>query len=579
MGRHRRFWTVVSLLVAVVVAADAAYLAFGHAFVTRAFERGTRATLRAIIPSWAPFSLPEYLAAADRLAVAYSLIALALIALLVPGACAQDATGRAYDRLVRATDAALKRPWLTVGVLAFATFCVLAWLATAVLLRFPNSGDEYCYLLQSRLWLDGRAWYPEHPLQPFFDFLHVRVLDGRVFSVFPPGWPAVIFGAALAGIPAWLVNPMLGALTVIVFFAVARRWYEPRVVLMAIVATLFSAFFLLNSASYYAHTFTLLVTLVFAAAALGGSDRNSFTLGLAAGASFGAAFAARFFTALMCGLPFGVYHLRRNLRHWRFALGFAAGVAPILAAFLWHNQSLMGRWGVLPMSGFETYSSRWFPPTLLTRGTDMLALKLWEWLIWTPPAVLPLALMAMSNRNGPRRQRLLGSVFLCLVAGYYVYVDDSGNRYGPRYYFEALPFVMLPAAWLAMKETCWRDKTNRARWYFYLFALSLTLAVPLGAWQTWVAGTIVYERSDLYRVVEEGRVSQAIVFVATRTGTRWAMNAHDHTRNWGRYDGSVLFALDRGDDNVRLMDAYPGRACYRYSYDPVTARGRLEKMP
>jgi hypothetical protein len=578
MRAHRRFWIVVSLLVAAVLAFDAAYLAFGHAFVTRAFERGTRGTLRAIIPSWASFSLADYLAAADRLALVYSLIALALIAMLIPGAYAQGAIGRVYDRLTRACDAALKRPWITVSVLAAATFGLLAWIATGVLLRFPNSGDEYCYLLQARLWLDGRAWYAEHPLQPFFDFLHIRVLDGRVFSVFPPGWPVVIFAAAVAGVPAWLVNPILGALTVPVFFAVARRWYEPRVVLTAIVAMLLSAFFLLNSASYYAHTFTLLVTLVFAAAALGGSDRNSFMLGLLAGASFGAAFAARFFTAIMCGLPFGVYHLRRNLRHWRFVLGFAAGVAPILAAFLWHNQALMGRWGVLPMSGFEEYTSRWFPPTLLTRGTDLAALKLWEWIIWTPPAVLPLYAIAMAYRTGPPRQRLLGSVFLCLVAGYYFYVDDSGNRYGPRYYFEALPFVMLPAAWLAMKEASWRDKTNRARWYFYLFALSLALAIPIGAWQTWIAGTITYGRSDLYRVVEESRVSQAIVFVATRTGTRWAMNAHDHTRNWGRYDGSVLFALDRGDDNVRLMDAYPGRACYRYTYDPVTSRGRLEKL-
>jgi hypothetical protein len=350
------------------------------------------------------------------------------------------------------------------------------------------------------------------------------------------------------------------------------------VALVAVVAMLMSAFFLLNSASYYAHTFTLLATLVFAAAALGGSDGDSFALGLVAGVSFGAAVAARFFTALMCGLPFGVYHLRRNFRHWRFVLGFLAGAAPILVAFLWHNQVLMGRWGVLPMSGFETYNSRWFPPNLLTRGTDMAAVKLWEWLTWTPPAVLPLALIAMTGRNGPRRQRVLGSAFLCLVAGYYFYVDDSGNRYGPRYYFEALPFVVLPAAWLAMKETSWRDKTNGARWHFYLFAVSLMLAVPIGAWQTRIAGTIVYERSDLYRVVEAGRVSQAIVFVATRTGTRWPMNAVDHTRNWGRYDGSVLFALDRGDDNVRLMNLYPDRSCYRYTYDPVARGGRLEKL-
>jgi hypothetical protein len=578
MRSHRRFWIVVSLLVAAVLAFDAAYLAFGHTFVTRAFERGTRATLRAIIPSWATIPLPDYLAAADRLAVVYSLIALALIAMLIPGAYAQGAIGRVYDRLVRTCGAALTRPWRSVGALAAGTFLVLSWMATRVLLRFPNSGDEYCYLLQARLWLDGRAWYAEHPLQPFFDFLHIRVLDGRVFSVFPPGWPAVIFAAALAGIPAWLVNPMLGALTVIVLFAVARRWYEPRVVLMAIVATLLSAFFLLNSASYYAHTVALLAILVFAATALGGSDGNSFTLGLAAGASFGAAFAARFFTALMCGLPFGVYHLRRNVRHWRFAAGFAAGAAPILLAFLWHNQALMGRWGVLPMNGFENYDSRWFQANLLTRGTDLMLTNLWDWILWTPAAILPLYAIAMTYRTGPPRQRLLGSVFLCLVAGYYFYVDSGGNRYGPRYYFEALPFVVLPAAWLAVKDASWRDKTHRARWYFYLFALSLVLAVPIGAWQTWTAGVIAYERSDLYRVVEDGRVSRAIVFVATRTGTRWGMNATDHTRNWGRYDGSVLFALDRGDDNARLMDAYPDRAAYRYTYDPVTSRGRLERL-
>ena len=578
MRRHRRFWIVVSLLVAAIVAVDAAYVAFGHAFVARAYERGARATLRAIIPSWAPFTLADYLAAADRLIVVYSLVALALVALLIPGAYAQNAIGRIYDRAVRMCEAALERPWLVVGALAAATFGVLAWIAARVLLRFPNSGDEYCYVLQARLWLEGRAWYAVHPLQPFFDFLHIRVLDGRVFSVFPPGWPAVLFAAALAGIPAWLVNPILGGLTVIVFYGVARRWYEPRVVLAALVAMLVSSFFLLNSASYYAHTFTLLLTLVFAAAALAGSDRDSAALGAVAGAAIAAAFSARFFTAVMCGLPFAWYHLRRNPRHWRFVLGAVAGAAPILAAFLWHNQTLMGQWGVLPMSGFETYSARWFAPTLLTRGTDIALSNLWDFILWTPPLILPLYAVALASRSGPTRQRLLGSVFACLVAGYFFYVDTGGNRYGPRYYFEALPFVVLPAAWLAVKEPSWRGKTEGARWHFYLFALGLALAVPIGAWQTWTAGRIVYERSDPYRVVEEERVSRAIVFVATPTGTRWSMGATDHTRNWGRYDGSVIYALDRGDENALLMDAYPSRACYRYSYDPAAGRGRLERL-
>jgi len=108
--------------------------------------------------------------------------------------------------------------------------------------------------------------------------------------------------------------------------------------------------------------------------------------------------------------------------------------------------------------------------------------------------------------------------------------------------------------------------------------VSVILALPLGVWLTRTAGTIAYERSDLYRVVEQGRLSRAIVFVATRTGTRWAMNPHDHTRNWGRYDGNVLYAIDRGEENRALMDAYPDRSCYRYTYDPVSSGGRLEKL-
>jgi hypothetical protein len=388
----------------------------------------------------------------------------------------------------------------------------------------------------------------------------------------------VLFAAGLAGVPAWLVNPVLGAATVPVFFAAARRWYEPRVALAALAAMLVSAFYLLNSASYFAHTTTLLATIAFAAAALRGSDDDSFALGAVAGLAFGAAFAARFFTALLCGLPFGAYHLRRNLGHWRFAAGFAVGALPILALFLWHNQALMGRWGVLPMNGFEHYDSRWFQANLLTRGTNIALSNLWDFVTWTPPAALPLFAIAIARRGSPPRQRLLASAFLCLVAGYYVYVDAGGNRYGPRYYFEALPFVVLPAAWLAVKERGWREKTPAGRWHFYLFALSLLIAVPASAWHAATAHAIVYERTDLYRVIDRRGIGNAIVFVATPTGTRSPMAPTDHTRNWGRNDGGVLFAVDLGGENVRLMEAYPGRTYYRYTYDPATSSGRLDTL-
>ncbi len=579
MAAHRRFWLVVAWLVAAVLAAVVAYVAFGHAFVARAYEHGQRGVLRAIIPTWALLPLGDYLAAADGLIVTGVVLAAGLIALLIPGEYAQPSIGRAYDRLLRVCDAAVTRPRFTLGVLATATFAVLAATATGVLARFPNSGDEYGYLFQVGVWLDGRAWYPAHPLQEFFDFSHIRVRDGRVFSVLPPGWPAAIYVAARAGVPAWLVNPLLGSVVVVLLFLVARRWYDTRVALVATVTTAASSFFLLNSASFYSHTVTLLAILVLAACSLRGSERNSAVDGVIAGGAFGVAFTARFVTAILCGLPFGLYHARHAWRHWRFAAGFAVGFLPLLAAFLWHNHALMDRWGVLPLVDFENYGAHWFQANVLTRGTDIALSNVWDWILWTPAAALPLYVLAMREGSGPRHHRLLGSVFLCIVFGYYFYVDTGGNRYGPRYYFESLPFVMLPATWLVLKEPSWREKPARARWYFYLYALSVVLAVPTFAWQAWKAHTVVYERTDLYRAVETSGISNAIVFVSTPTGTRWPMAATDHTRNWGRYDARVIYALDRGADNSRLLNAFPDRAGYRYAYDPVVSRGRVEQIP
>ncbi len=575
---HRTFQAVAAGLGAVAGAALAVYVVYGHAYVARAHARHTRWILRAIIPTWASLPLSDYLAAADRLAALYAAIACGAIALLIPGEYAQAFTGRQYDRLVTLCERLRSRPVLVAGAAAAATFVLACLLADRILLRFPNSGDEYGYLFQVRAWLDGRAWYPEHPLQPFFDFGHVRVLDGRVFSVFPPGWPVALYTAARAGLPAWLLNPLLAAACVAVCFWSARRWYGDRVALVGTVVMAGSAFFLLNSASFYAHTFTLLALLVFAAAALRGTERDGFGWGLLAGAAFGAAFAARFFTALMCGLPFGFHYLRGGWRHWRFAAGFLAASLPIAALFFWHNATLTGQWGVLPMNGFEYYDARWFPANLLSKGTEIMLANLWDWMVWTPPAVLGLAVIAMGAGGAPRYHRLFGAVTLCLVAGYYFYVDDGGNRYGPRYYFEALPFVVLPAAWLAVRETTWAAKTTAGRWYFYLFAVSVVVALPLLGRHVWHVGTIVHQRTDLYRVVDAARLAKAVVIVSTPTGTRWPMAPTDHTRNWGRYDGPVIFALDRGTENNRLFDAFPDRQVYRYAYDPYTDRGALIRL-
>jgi hypothetical protein len=575
---HRSLLVVITGAIVLLLAADLVYVAFGEAYVARAHALGHRATLQVIIPTWVPEPLEAYHAAADRLVIGFNLIVLGLLVLLIPGEFCQQRVGRVYDAVIRAADLALRRKAVALTALACVTVVVLAGLALAVFRQFPNSGDEYCYLYQAETWNAGRIWNPAHPLQEFFQFDHVRVLDGRVFSVFPPGWPFVLLLAMKAGVPLWLVNPVLGAVVIVAIFLIGRGWYSERVALLAAVTTLVSAFFLLNSASFYAHTATLLAALVMVDASLRGLEQRSLRHAVLAGAAFGFAFTARFFTALVIGLPLGVVFLRQHWRDWRFALGFTGGAAPFLAAFLWYNHALMGTWFTLPMNGFEAYDMRWFPPDLFSRGTKLLFLNLLGLLMWVPAAILPAWVLAMKGKDRLPRNGLLGSAVICLVAGYFFYVDDAGNRYGPRYYFEALAFIVLPATALVFSARSWAGTSLRGRWLFYLYGLSVVLSLPLLVVHSMGVAQVVWERSDLYRLARHDGVVNAVVFVATPAGTRARMEPVVLTRNGVDDRASVIYLLDRGADNARVVAYYPSRSFYRYRYDVRARTGSLERL-
>jgi hypothetical protein len=53
------------------------------------------------------------------------------------------------------------------------------------------------------------------------------------------------------------------------------------------------------------------------------------------------------------------------------------------------------------------------------------------------------------------------------------------------------------------------------------------------------------------------------------------MSALDLTRNGIDIEGRVLYALDLGDHNRRLMAYYPGRSFFTYRYDIEARRGVL----
>src|SRR5262249_26669578 len=121
--------------------------------------------------------------------------------------------------------------------------------------RYPISGDDYSYHYQAKLFAKGKLWAEDalyDPSLPFHDCVETYCLrddEGRRFSKYAPGWPAILALGDRAHVP-WLVDPLLGAVLVFLMLDYSeRRFGKEHVRIVSLLITL--CFFL----CYYAASF------------------------------------------------------------------------------------------------------------------------------------------------------------------------------------------------------------------------------------------------------------------------------------------------------------------------------------
>ena len=442
-----------------------------------------------------------------------------------------------------------------------------------VLLDFPNSGDEYAYLYQAQTMAAGRLW--NTPIEPaaLFTTSYVVQEPQRVFGSFPVGWPLALAVPISLGLPPSLLNPVLGALTLVLLWSLGARLYGHRAGVTAAALVLVSPFFLFNAASYFSHTFC--GALLLAAACLAArEDRRPVWVPVAAGLLIGWAVLARYFTGVVCAVPIVLWMLRPGAARLRTALLVALGGLPWVALLAWYNTSLSGHFWQLTTRPLTV--SLWFADRFWLRGADMLATHVLRHLTWTPPALLIAYVMYL--RFAPRAvRRGLLDWMLVLVAGLlYFYIERGGNQYGPRFHYEAFLFVaVFVSGSLAWAWTSARP-SRRDRMMTGFLAASVAAMPVVFTPHAALERRVIRERVDPYTQAERALSGPAIVLIQGRVGTARSMSAADLTRNGINGGGPVLYGVDPGDaDRCAAVAAFPGRASYVYRWDREAARGEL----
>ncbi|HET9010950.1 MAG TPA: hypothetical protein VFN38_04010, partial [Gemmatimonadaceae bacterium] len=339
-----------------------------------------------------------------------------------------------------------------VGGAALLALAAAATLTIVLFARQPHNADEVAQLWHARILLSGRLSLPVDPNPEFFGMDNV-IDRGRWYSQFPIGGPAFL-AVGLAVRAAWLVNPVLLALTYPNVYAFARRAYDEATARAAVLVLLVSPFAMFMSASYMNHVPTMwLASVALAQLAVwyDAEDRAAlWRSALLIGLALGTAAAVRPLDAAVMAVVVGAMQLwcsrTSGVRARSLALQAIAGAVPVALLLLanWRTTGAPLRFGyeVLYGSahqlGFHTdpYGTAHTPIRALTFASKYL-LELDVALFESPlPAVGVIVAGLLALRRPSRWDRLLVAFVALQLVAYALYWHEGEFR-GPRFLFTA----------------------------------------------------------------------------------------------------------------------------------------------
>lgn len=511
---------------------------------------------------------------------------LALLAL----ALARWLPGRVDGVMEAITGGVMRIParWFVWGAALLALGAAAA-LTVLLFARQPHNADEVAQLWHARILLSGRLSLPVDPNPEFFGMDNV-IDRGRWYSQFPIGGPAFLaLGLALRA--AWLVNPVLLALTFPNVYQFARRAYDEGTARAAVLVLLFSPFALFMSASYMNHVPTMwLASVALAQLAVwyDAEDRDAlWRSAVLIGLALGTAAAVRPLDAAIVVVVVGAmqlwYSRTSSVRVRSLALQVVAGAVPVALLLLanWRTTGAPLRFGYEVLYGrahqlgFHTdpYGAAHTPIRALIFASKYL-LELDVTLLESPlPAIGVIVAGLLLLRRPSRWDRLLIALVAAQLVAYALYWHEGEFR-GPRFLFTVLPaFVLLVVRAPLIIASATQGTLRRAALLVLPFGLLAGWiawdvdASPLGRYRLY-RGASPMARLDPAKIEREAHLRNALVFVSE------SWEALALRRMWALH-------VERGDAMRLLATAHPcaiRQAIVDEERPGTASAGRLARM-
>lgn len=477
-------------------------------------------------------------------------------------------------------------------------YLVAAWvvlttgsIAWVVLEATPHIEDSVSYLFEARYLAEGRLYLPAPPDSAAFEMGHVVSHEGKWFSKYLPGWPAVLALGVLAGMP-WLVNPLLAGVSILLTHAFIRRVYPSWIANATVLLLAASPWFLFMSASFMGHPVSLVWTLIALVAIERGRISSTGPLwGAVVGATMGALFLTRPLEGILVAPVLGLWAWKGRSPGWGAGSFLACGVAGILVALLLlpFNQTLTGSalrtpfalWSELnygpgadvlgfgPEVGIPDWDSVDPVPghgpfdVLLNTNKNVVTtnVELFGWSFGS----LTLLFVALTMWRPRRPDFLFGGIAVSLMAGHIVYWFPGGPDFGARYWYQAIvPLALLTVRGVEVLSRRWQADPMAIPFRRVTLAVAAGCVSALVTFVPWRAWDKYYRYRDIgsdAAALLGGISVPSIVFVAgeDRSDYESVFNLNPIPLD----EGGTVIARERDPaSRAAVENAFPGRPVY-----------------
>ena len=463
------------------------------------------------------------------------------------------------------------RPYTFILFLFFICFLWINFISWRVYEHTPRYSDSCAYLFQARLFADGMLYALPPPEQEFFSVSHIVITD-KWYSQYPPGYPAILALGVLVDLP-WGVNPLLGSLTVVGIYLLAKELYGNSIAKLSAVLACTSSFFFLMSAEFMAHTSTLFfVTLAFLSFVWMVKKKRPLLSAVVCGVSLGIAVLCRPYTTFWICVPLGVAALVQRKQFASFQ--FLVVLIPLLVGcvvFLGYNYATTGHpflLGYIALHGKghypgfhldpggEQFHTTWQGINHLFGNLNALNYYLFQ---WPMPSLFFLCFFLGFGKKEGWEWLLIGWLSTLLLGHFFYYFGTLD--FGPRFVYEAIPAVLLLtsrglalgteylASWYRLSYAHVRNGLCLTICGLFLFAFLFNIPNTASSYKNY--GTDVTIQKNL----NKAKVANALVFVK---GTN---NYRVHYPFNAPFAKPHIYAKNRGSENKKLAEKFPD---YRY---------------